>query len=146
MSWTVDGAFGVWASRFEVHQEFLPLVFAAAIRMENLDFCAMLGFAPGLVIRIGWQGLQLLREKIDIGESGLIVDESDIVTFPTLRRNWHWPPNIGMDLPRKFGRPLAPSLLRHGFARGFRVNAGFAKEGVVRGCLIKMDTGNKLDQ
>ena len=62
--------------------------------MEDLDFGPQLSVAPSLIVFVGLEAVRFLRKEIEIGKSGLVVDESHIITLSALRSNWRRSPEI----------------------------------------------------
>ena len=62
--------------------------------MEDLDFGPQLSVAPSLIVFVGLEAVGFLREEIEIGKSGLVINESHIITLSALCSNWRRSPEI----------------------------------------------------
>ena len=58
------------------------------------NFGPQLSVAPSLIVFVGLEAVGFLCKEIEIGKSGLVIDESHIITLSALRSNWRRSPEI----------------------------------------------------
>src|SRR5271154_2528009 len=96
--------------------------------MENLDRDIKLGAYPGFILLVGVKGFILLSKKVEVSESGFVICEGDIISLPSFRLNWCWPPKVTMHLPSKLGSSLSSSHFFNRFPGRFCINTRLAEE------------------
>ena len=81
-----------------------------------------------LIVLVGLKSIVLLCKQVDIGESGFVISESDIVTLFAFSFNRRRSPEVTMHLSSKNFRSFAFPHLQNDFLGRFHVNARFAEE------------------
>ena len=76
----MDGKFLCGASGLEMTSEFLPKVLPSTVRMQDFDRRIVLGEKVNFELLVGWKGIIFSSEEVDVSETCLVVDETDIVS------------------------------------------------------------------
>src|SRR6266508_137433 len=124
--------------------KFSSLIFSTTVSVEDFNVVSKLSFNPCFEGFISIEGFILGAEKVQECKSGFVINKDDPVMFPSFRFNWRLPPEVGMDLIRKFLGTITFPFLRNSLSSCLCVHTRLAEEFVgVRG-VVKLNAKDML--
>src|SRR6266571_7232833 len=117
--------------------KFSSLIFSTLVSVEDFNMPSKLSFNPCFEGFISIEGFVLGAEKVQECKSGFVINKDDPVTFPSFRFNRRLPPEVRMDLVRKFLGTITFPFLRNSLLSCLCIHTRLAEEFVGAGGVVK---------
>ncbi|KAG6815125.1 hypothetical protein H0H87_004872 [Tephrocybe sp. NHM501043] len=105
------------------------------VGVKDLNVCTKLGFTPGIMVFVCFEGLRFLAKQVELGKTGLVICKHNAITMSALCRDRSRSPDITVNFTTKLGCTIALMSLQDGLTGGLSIYARLAEEVLVQSFL-----------